>query len=390
MKIYQSITMLIVVATSMLLTSPVFSQFSKKEVSYKDSLDGAIDLSDYLIHAHGILPVPYIITEPALGGFGGAIIPVYLQKRPAYIDSINGQVKITPIAPDITGGLALYTANGTWATAAFRQGTLLKSRIKYIIGGAYANVFMSYYKTFPQFGEKEFAFQIKTVPLFVQGIKRIGYSHWYGGLKYLFLKTDVYATGDSGLPANFAKPREYSSTVSQLGGVIELDSRDNIFTPDNGIKFHVDAIRSDEFLGSDFEYWRVNYFSYLYKQLDEKVVGGLRIDGRQVFQDPPFFMYPYVELRGVPVNRYRGKASILTEAEFRWDFFKRWSVLFYSGVGKAFDKWNEFNDAKLVYNYGTGFRYLIARKFKLRMGLDFARGPEDFAYYIVFGSSWIK
>ena len=101
-------------------------------------------------------------------------------------------------------------------------------------------------------------------------------------------------------------------------------------------------------------------------------------------------MYPYIEMRGIPVNRYRGRATLLTETEFRWDVVKRWSIMFYTGMGKAFDKWNEFGDAKLVYNYGTGFRYLIARKFKLRMGLDLARGPEDFAYYIVFGSNWLK
>jgi hypothetical protein len=41
-----------------------------------------------------------------------------------------------------------------------------------------------------------------------------------------------------------------------------------------------------------------------------------------------------------------------------------------------------------VYGVGGGFRYLIARKFKLRMGVDIARGPEKWAYYIVFGNTW--
>jgi hypothetical protein len=381
---------LISIVIIFLLPILALGQSSKKKYSIRDSLDQAIDISDYIVNAHGIVPVPVIITEPALGGFGAAIVPVYLKKRPAYIDTINGKVRVTPVAPDITGGLAMLTANGTWATAAFQQGTLIKSRIKYIIGGGYANVFMTYYKTFPQAGERQFEFQIKTVPLFVQGIKRIGFSKWYAGMKYLFLKTDVTYTRDSIMPEGFAKEYEYSSIVSQVGAVLELDGRDNIFTPDNGIKLHLDVIRSDNIFGSDFEYWRLNYFTYLYKQLGKKFVGGLRIDGRQTFEDPPFFMYPYIELRGVPSNRYRGKASILTEGELRWDVVKRWSVMFYSGMGKAFDKWNEFNDSKLVYNYGTGFRYLIARKFKLRMGLDIARGPEEFAYYIVFGSSWIK
>jgi len=387
MSLFKKIYIIVIIFLVPLLA---MTQETKKKVSFKDSLDGSTDLSDYIIQANGIVPVPIIITEPALGGFGGGIIPVYLKKRPAYVDSVNGKMVLTPVAPDITGGAAVYTANGTWLTAGFRQGTLIKSRIKYIIGGGYANVNMSYFKTFPQLGEREFEFNIKTVPAFVQAIKRIGFSHWYAGFRYLFLKTELDYTGDSLLPADFAKSKEFSSIVSQLGAVIELDGRDNIFTPDNGIKLHFDAIRSDDIFGSDYDYWRLNYYSYVYKMLSKKWVGGLRFEGQQTFEDVPFFMLPYITMRGIPANRYQGKASLLTEAEFRWDFNGRWSTMFYSGLGKAFDKWNEFGDAKLVYSYGTGFRYLIARKFKLRMGIDIARGPEDFAYYIVFGNNWIK
>jgi hypothetical protein len=38
----------------------------KQHISVKDSLDGAFDLSDYIIYAHGFIVVPTIITEPAL------------------------------------------------------------------------------------------------------------------------------------------------------------------------------------------------------------------------------------------------------------------------------------------------------------------------------------
>src|SRR6476660_6582626 len=110
---------LISIVIIFLLPLLTFSQSSKKKYYIRDSLDQAIDISDYIVNAHGIVPVPVIITEPALGGFGAAIVPVYLKKRPAYVDTINGKVRVTPVAPDITGGLAMLTANGTWATAAF-------------------------------------------------------------------------------------------------------------------------------------------------------------------------------------------------------------------------------------------------------------------------------
>src|SRR5678816_3381093 len=103
----------------------LFGQSNKKHISLKDSIDGKLDLSDYIIDANGFVPVPMIITEPALGGFGGALIPVFIKKRPSYLDSINGRLEKTIIPPDITGGIGAYTANNTWMLAGFRSGTLI-------------------------------------------------------------------------------------------------------------------------------------------------------------------------------------------------------------------------------------------------------------------------
>ncbi|HYK46721.1 MAG TPA: hypothetical protein VEV83_16200 [Parafilimonas sp.] len=368
----------------------LFALAQKKKTSLKDSLDGAFDMSDYLIEAHGFIPVPVIITEPALGGFGVALVPVFLNKNPPYIDSVNGQIKVTPVAPNITGGIGLYTANNSWMGAAFRKGTFVKSHIKYTVGSGFANINMAYYRSVGELGEKKFKFDIKTFPLYFDAAKRIGVSHWYAGIKYLFLSTNVEYTGDTVFSPDFVKPNEYKSIVSQFGAIIELDNRDNIFTPNRGIKAHLDVNRADNVIGSDFDYWRLNYYSYAYATLSDKLIGGLRVDGQQAFGDPPFFMLPYIDMRGVPINRYQGNADILTEAELRWDFLRRWSIMLYSGAGKAFDEWNEFGDAKLVVTYGTGFRYFIARKFGLRMGVDIAKGPDTWAYYIVFGSNWLK
>lgn len=367
----------------------VFSQSNRKHVSLKDSLDGKLDLSDYIIDASGFVPIPMIITEPALGGFGGAIIPVFIRKRPPYLDSIKGQLVTTPVAPDITGGIGLYTLNNTWAAVALRSGTLVKSRIKYIIGGGYVNLNMAFYKTVLQQEEKKLDFNLKITPFYLQAVKRLRYSRWYAGFKYLFLHTDVRYNGDSVLEI-LGKPLESRSTISQLGAIVELDSRDNIFTPDRGIKLHVDAVYSGSAVGSDYEYWKMNYSMYAYTPVSKKIVGGLRIDGRQAFGDPPFYMLPYIDMRGIPAARYQGNVDLLSEAEMRWDVVRRWSLMAFAGAGKAFNEWDKFAEANWAWSYGTGFRYLLARKFKLRVGIDVAHGPDTWAYYIVFGSNWLK
>ncbi|MBO9201721.1 MULTISPECIES: BamA/TamA family outer membrane protein [Niastella] len=366
-----------------------FSQPAKYKISLKDSLDKALDLSDWIIQANGFVPIPFIITEPALGGFGGALIPVFIKKNPPYYDSVNGKLKITPVAPNITGGMGVYTLNDTWMVGGFRSGTLVKQRIKYTIGAAYADVNMSFYKTFEHIGEKEMAFNIKILPVLLQGSKRLFKSNWYAGFKYLFLKADTRYVGDTSM-VNLVKSLEMTKIISQLGILIELDNRDNIFTPFKGMKVHADVSRADNVLGSDYEFWRINYYMYAYRMIIPSITAGFRLDGQQAFGDPPFYMLPYIDMRGIPVYRYQGNADVLSELELRWDFTRRWSAMLFGGAGKAFDEWSEFGNTNWVTSYGTGFRYLLARKFKLRVGIDVAHGPDTWAYYIVFGSNWSK
>ena len=364
-------------------------QRTKKAISLKDSVDAKFDLSDYIIDANGFIPIPYIITEPALGGFGGALFPVFIKKRPAYYDSVKGRLQVTPVAPDITGGGAIYTANKTWGAVAFRSGTNIKRRIKYAVGGGYIHLNMSFYKTFEQVGEKELKFTIDAIPAVMQAIKRVGFSRWYAGFKYVFLKSSVSFRGDSSLN-HFVDSLLTDKLVSQLGVIVEMDNRDNIFTPDRGLKLHVDFNRSDDAIGSDYDFWRLNYYSYWYRPLSKNIIAALRIDGRQTFGEAPFYMLPFIEMRGIPSARYQGKVVLLSEVESRFDINQRWSIMAFGGTGKAFDEWNKFGETSFQFTYGTGVRYMLARKFKLRMGIDLAHGPGTWAYYIVFGSNWMK
>lgn len=368
--------------------SSVYGQVQPpKKITFKDSLDGAFDLSDFLISAHGLIVMPTIITEPALGNFGGAVVPIFLKKLPPVIDTINGERRVTQQAPDLTGGIAMYTANNSWMGGAFRSGTFQKAKIKYRVFSAYADINMSFYKQYENVGEKEFEFNFEMIPLYLSVMKQFKNIEWSAGLQYMFMHSTATANGD--LP-DFVTQRESTTLVSQIGPIVQFDHRDNIFSPDKGVRLEVDFLWSDEVIGSDFNSWLINYSGIGYIPLSEKIIGGLRVEGTQSLGDPAFFLKPYVSLRGVPVMRYQGDATVLAETEFRWDLYRRWSAVFYAGLGSAYDDWDELFEKPVVYNYGTGFRYLIARKFKLRVGMDIARGPEDWAYYIVFGSSWFR
>lgn len=359
----------------------------KHQVVFKDSLDGAFDLSDFLIYANGFLVVPTIVTEPALGGFGAAVAPVFLKKRPPVIEA-DGTKRL--VNPDITGGLGMYTANKSWMAGAFRSATLVKSKILYRGFAAYGDMNLSFYaNNLPNQSDQEFKLNFKSTIFYTQWLKQFKNAKWSAGPQYLFLNSKINLP-DFNLPPPFVDPKDIKSTISQLGAALQFDGRDNIFTPDKGVRVQTDFFWSDKALGSDYQAWRINLSAIGYYPLAKTLIGGLRIEGEQALGSPPFYLQPGINMRGIPAARYMGKTSIVSELEFRWDLYRRWSLMGYGGLASAFNDWDQAFAKPVVYSYGTGFRYLIARKFKLRMGVDVAKGPEEWAYYIVFGSNWMR
>jgi len=386
MKNKKTTQKIILFSLSLLLSLNVISA-QKRHISVKDSIDGAFDLSDYIIYAHGFIVIPTVITEPALGGIGGAIVPVFLKKHAPVVDE-NGKKRF--INPDITGGIGMYTENKSWMVGAFRSGTLIKPKILYRVMAGYGDMNLSFYaNNRPNLPDQEFKLNFRSTIFYTQWLKQFNNPKWSAGPQYLFLNSKINLP-DVALPPPFVQPKDIKSTISQLGAAIQFDGRDNIFTPDKGIRLQSDFFWSDNILGSDYDAWRVNLSAIGFYPLTKKLIGGLRIEGEQAFGNPPFYLLPGINLRGIPAARYQGKTSIVTEAELRWDFYRRWSIMGYGGLASAFNDWDKAFAKPVVYSYGTGFRYLLARKFKLRMGVDVARGPEDWAYYIVFGSNWMR
>ena len=123
-------------------------------------------------------------------------------------------------------------------------------------------------------------------------------------------------------------------------------------------------------------------------QLLPNTVIGVRADGRFADGDIPFYAVPFIQLRGIPALRYQGENVIVGEIEPRWDVTYRWSLLAFLGSGWANDSLDGIFDSTARVAYGGGFRYLLAKRLGLRVGVDIARGPEETAIYLTIGSNW--
>jgi hypothetical protein len=79
--------------------------------AFKDPEDGQFDASEWLLDRKGFLPVPIVITEPAVG-YGGGIAAVFFRDSMRDSASRKGPSGET-IPPDILGVAAAATSNGT-------------------------------------------------------------------------------------------------------------------------------------------------------------------------------------------------------------------------------------------------------------------------------------
>ena len=178
--------------------------------------------------------------------------------------------------------------------------------------------------------------------------------------------------------------------MSALGLVAEWDNRDHLFNPHKGYNYKLDYLWYDDVIGSDFDYQHWNLKGLNYWKFSESWLGGLRLEGDALDGDDllPLYAIPFVRLRGIPAMRYQGRYVAVGEVELTWRPNLRWSLLGFAGAGRTAEKFSDLGDGPSYTSRGLGFRYLVARRYGMNMGIDVARGPEDTVLYIQAGSSW--
>ena len=147
---------------------------------------------------------------------------------------------------------------------------------------------------------------------------------------------------------------------------------------------------SRSWTGSDFDFEKYEVFAHAFFQPTARWVIGLRAESQGVNDGAPFYSFPFITMRGIPVMRYQGNATVVLETENRYDLNLRWSLVGFAGTGRTYSSSEFMNDKTWHWSGGAGVRYLLARVFKLRVGIDVAAGPDQFAYYIVFGHNWTR
>lgn len=348
------------------------------------------DFSKWLVSKKGFLPIPIIITEPALGN-GGGVALMFVRQPPARSEEEQRQHSHAP-AQNLFGGGYAQTSNGSkfaFAAAAygFRDDHL---RWK----GALAKVDMNldFYGIGNATGDdaRRVAFSLDGDISSQQLMWRLGESNDFLALRWLYL--DLVSSIDRDdddvevVPVGFLDTEVVNSA---LGVSLEHDSRDSQFTPSKGWIGALETLFYDESFGSDVHFQTYRAFAFGWVPFgDDRFVLGWRADFRAARGDAPFYQQPYVELRGIPLGRYQDENVLVGEAELRWNFTPDWAMVGFAGQGRPWGRFDDFPDADSLRAGGVGIRYRLAKTLGLYVGVDAARGPEETAYYLTVGSAW--
>ena len=356
-----------------------------------DPKDGALDAGNWLVDRKGVLPIPLIITEPAVGfGLGAGLL--FFQGSKETKEEKQGEKtdddEMLKLPPSISGVFGAYTENDSWFVGGGHFGSWYQDRMRYLGGIGAASLNLEFFgPSESNLNESDgLKFNIDAVFL-IQELKfRIKDSNFVVGGRYIFIGTDSQFKIGGIIPD--VPSEQLESNDAGFGLVANYDSRDNMFTPNRGYNVSLMAMRYDNAFGGDYDYNYIKLAGLSWWQLFPKTVLGIRADGRFADGDIPFYALPFIQLRGIPALRYQGENVIVGEIEPRWDVTYRWSLLAFLGSGWANDSLGGIFDSEARVAYGCGFRYLLARRLGLRVGVDIARGPEETAIYLTIGSNW--
>ena len=347
----------------------------------KDPEDGKFDVSQYLLdNLVGFLPIPLIITEPAVEnglGLAGAFF-----HRPKADQMQPGDKNM--ILPNISAVAAGYTGNESWFVGAGHLRNWSKDRYRYEVMGGYADINLDWYG-----GDRAptdntgLRFNVKGAMLDQEFLVRVGESRWYVGPNLQILESEV--SFDLGLPIDLPP---LGNSVVNLALVALYENVDFKLSPRRGLQLEFKASVSREEIGSDFDYEQVSWKARQYFEFGEKFFLAWRLDGSSTSGDVPFYLEPFVELEGIPAMRYQGPTAATGEIRGGVDLTRRWSLLGFAGAGRTGSSLSDLSSAKSRSAYGVGFRYLMARRLGLRVGLDVAQGPEDTYAYLIVGTAW--
>ena len=347
---------------------------------FKDPDDGRFDVSGFLDTAYGFVPLLVPITEPAVG-YGAVGAAVFVHGDPP----APGEEFVRPTMSAVG---ALRTENGTRGWFGANLGTWWDGRLRTIAALGDIDLNLEYFGLGDRVSDG-LGYSVKAKGGLLGGNYRLADTQLWLGARYASVDTNVTLDAPLADLPN-VQPADYGLRLAALTPSITFDRRDNFFTPTRGIYVDLSLPMYRDSYGSDRDFETVNLTAMYFRPLGTSLYFSVRGSAKDSSDGTPFYLRPYVALRGVQALQYQGEQAAELEAELRWQLRPRYSIVGFAGAGEARSSLTAGERSENLTAGGVGFRYLIARRYGMQMGVDVAGGPDDTVLYVVFGNAWLR
>ncbi|PMO39733.1 glyceraldehyde-3-phosphate dehydrogenase [Vibrio splendidus] len=383
------------------LSSLILVSTATHAVSFIDEIDGQLDMGEYLAeNAYGFLPVPILITEPAVG-YGGGFTGIFMHeseeqkntRKELAEKSIDGGAQLLTPAITAIGGFA--TENGTWMAFVGHKRSWNEDSIRYLGGLGYGDINMTFYRQSspnalsPLDPNEGVELGLKGMGGIQKLQFRVPDSQWLLGFSQQFFAPTLSLNNHPKAQEILNNIGNTSPTSSGLGLIAEYDSKNSLLNPTQGYNYVAEYLWFGDAIGSDYTYQTFNLEGLNYWELNKEWNLALRgqyksLSTNERVLSPQY--YPDIELRGIARNRYQGEHTVAAEVQVSKQWTPRWSTAVFTGIAYAGDSDKDMFDQSSHAAYGVGFRYLIARRYGLISGIDIAFSEEDTALYFQVGA----
>jgi hypothetical protein len=342
---------------------------------FVDPEDGRLDASAFLASAYGFVPIASIITDPAVG-YGASLGLIFLRPDEAPAGGKPGR-------PDISALGGFATDNGSWGAALGDSGIWRRGTLKTLAAAFDVDANLEFFGP----NDQPFGYSLRAWGTLAEANTRVRGSSTWLGMRYVFANVGVgFANGE---PLRGVDPRDRSADLSGLTPILTYDSRDNVFTPTQGLYGASSIEVFNDVLGSDRNFEILSLNGMWFRPFAHDLTFGVKTDMSASFDDVPFYLRPYVKLRGIQSLRLQATNVADAEVELRWQPWSRYSLIAFAGGGIGW-KGRVDDQERSVATGGIGFRYYAARRFGLHLGLDVGFGPDDPILYFQFGHAWFR
>lgn len=306
---------------------------------------------------------------------------------------LNGYYKVNQydtISPSSSTSLiGMYTTNKSYFAAFVQQFYLKEDKWRLKLIGGMGNANLQVYNEFESPGEFiDYSTQMSIISL---DVKRKIYKKFYAGLSGSLVK--VNTTFDSLDP--ITGDNYVDKQLMNNAGINFLwDSRDDVNYPTKGLQVYMNNQFYQNWMGNDSSFTRIEFtYNFYFNFKSERRVMLLRYYSRSSFGEVPFQGQNVVRgdnIRGYSSGKYRDKQVYSYQAEYRHRFRNRFGFVAFAGIAAAVPKMLDLLHTTYLPGAGVGVRYMLIKKEKINIGLDFGVGRDDWSLTFRIGEAFSR